>query len=343
MRLLKKILLSLLSLLLLLLVWQHELVGYGLMQARGQFNILWNARPVADCLQNPEFPDTLKYKLWLIAQIKQFTVDSLGLDPSDSYTKYYDQQGKPLLWIITACEPYELKAKEWEFPIIGSFSYKGFFDREKLLKAEKDLQAEEYDTEIDEVSAYSTLGWLSDPVLSSMLRRSEGSLASLIIHELTHGTLFVPGKLSYNENLADFVGDYGASGFLAYRFGKNSRQYLEYEQGKSDYRKYAEHILRGRRKLDSLYHTFKGQYTRKQKDSLKQQFIQEIVSSTDTLSFRSERWKQKGKSRRMPNNATFIGYLTYRSKQNLFEKEFKEKFGSDFVAHMRYLKQQYTR
>ena len=43
-----------------------------------------------------------------------------------------------------------------------------------------------YDTKIDEVNAWSTLGWFKDPILSSMLNRSAGSLAELIIHELSH-------------------------------------------------------------------------------------------------------------------------------------------------------------
>jgi predicted aminopeptidase len=43
-----------------------ELVGYGLRQAKGQFTIIWNARPVEEVMNDPSFPDSLKSKLRLI-------------------------------------------------------------------------------------------------------------------------------------------------------------------------------------------------------------------------------------------------------------------------------------
>ena len=36
-----------------------------------------------------------------------------------------------------------------------------------------------------------------------------------------------------------------------------------------------------------------------------------------------------------------IGYQTYKSKQNMFRKEFEEKFGGDFKKYMDYLKGKY--
>jgi hypothetical protein len=43
----------------------------------------------------------------------------------------------------------------------------------------------------------------------------------------------------------------------------------------------------------------------------------------------------------LPNNAYFIGYLTYQSKQNQFKEEFKTKFNYNFNSYLSYLKQQY--
>ncbi|TAG67687.1 MAG: aminopeptidase, partial [Runella slithyformis] len=137
-----------------LAVVYRELLDYGLAQARGQLRILTNTRPIADVLQDATFPDSLKKQLRLIADIKRFAVDSLGLDDSGSYTQLYDQQGKPILWVITASEKYRLVAKEWAFPVIGKFAYKGFFDTTRAQTEQKMLIAVGFDTQIGEVSAW---------------------------------------------------------------------------------------------------------------------------------------------------------------------------------------------
>lgn len=343
----RKIALVVVGVLTALIVWQWELVSYGWMQARGQLRILWNTKPVADVLADPAYPDSLKRKLKLIGEIKRFTVDSLGLDQSGSYESFYDQQGKPILWVITAAQPYQLIARQWHFPIIGTFSYKGFFEKDRADSTVAGLKKEGLDTRVGEVSAWSTLGFLDDPVLSSFLDRPEGQLAELIIHELTHGTLFVKNSLEYNENLADFVGEYGALRFLAQKYGKASVPYQDYLATKAFYERYDAHILRGTRTLDSLYRTFKPRMPGVVKDSLKWQTIAQIVHSSDTLT--DERGKtgvRSVKKRRLnklnlPNNAYFMGYLTYRNQQNRFRQEFENQFHGDFRQYLAHLKQTY--
>ncbi|WP_026260557.1 aminopeptidase [Spirosoma luteum] len=344
---LKKIGLVLVVMLVALALWQRELVSYGWMQARGQLRILWNTQPVNEVLADPAYPDSLKKKIELIREIKRFSVDSLGLEPSGSYESFYNQHGKPILWVITASEPYELIARKWHFPIIGTFSYKGFFEKDKADTLVAELKREGLDTRIGEVSAWSTLGFLHDPILSSFLDRSEGSLAELIIHELTHGTLFIKDNLEYNENLADFVGEYGALRFLAWKYGTNTAQYTNYLATKAFYERYDEHILHGTRLLDSLYHSFKPKTPLVVKDSLKWKTIRQIVDSSDTLTdqrittaVRSVK-KRRISKLNLPNNAYFIGYLTYRKQQNRFRQEFKNRFGSNFKRYLTYLKETY--
>ncbi|MES2734115.1 MAG: aminopeptidase [Bacteroidota bacterium] len=341
-KVIKRSFLFILFIIIVLSVWQYELVFYGISQAKGQLRVLLNTRPLAEVMKDPAFPDSLKQKIQLIQEIRRFAVDSLGINDSQNYTTLYDQHGKPILWVVTASEPYQLKAKEWRFPLLGSFSYKGFFDYEKCVQQESSLKAQGYDTDISEVSAWSTLGWFRDPILSSMLHKAEGSLASLIIHELTHGTLFVKDNLEYNENLADFVGDYGALRFLTFKYGTDSPQYLRYLNRKIYNDKYYNHVLRGAQQLDSLYNTFGVADSKARKDQLKIGLIRQIVQTMDTLTpLLPSRNISMSSDSLLPNNAFFVSYQTYRKKQNMFETEFEDKFGRDFKKYLTYLKKTY--
>ena len=343
----RKIALIVVGVLTALIVWQWELVSYGYRQARGQLRILWNTKSVTDVLNDPAYPDSLKRQLKLIGEIKRFTADSLGLDRSGSYESFYDQQGKPILWVVTGAQPYQLVARQWHFPILGTFSYKGFFEKDRADSTVSELKKEGLDTRIGEVSAWSTLGFLDDPILSSFLNRSAGQLAELIIHELTHGTLFVKDNLEYNENLADFVGEYGALRFLAQKYGKASVEYRDYLATKIFYERYDGHILRGTRMLDSLYRAFKPDIPVVVKDSLKWRTIAQIVRSSDTITDeRSVKQVRSVKKHRLnklnlPNNAYFTSYLTYRNQQNRFRQEFENRFNGNFKHYLTYLRQTY--
>ncbi len=341
----RRISLGLLLVVLALGVWQRDLVSYGYMQARGQLHIMLNTRPVTEVLADPSYPDSLKGKIRLIQEIKRFAQDSLGLNPSDNFTTYHDQQGKPLMWVLVGSARYALKSVDYAIPLLGTFSYKGFFDRERLVSADSLLQQEGYDTRINEVAAYSTLGFFKDPILSSMLKRTEGSLAELIIHELTHGTLFIKDQLEYNENLADFVGEYGAERFMAQKHGRDSAPYRNYLATKAYYERFDDHILSGTKQLDSVYSAFKPSTPVAVKEAVKWKTIETIMTTTDTLT--DERVNHSGRRRvwmktDLPNNAYFVGFLTYRKQQNRFKKEFVTQFNGDFARYLIHLKNTYS-
>lgn len=320
---------------------------YAYRQAKGQLKIIFNTRPVTEVLADKTFPDSLKNRIRLIEEIKRFAVDSLGLNPSANYTTFYDQHQKPILWVITACKPFELKARKWNFPIVGTFSYKGHFEKGIADAELNELKKQGFDTQLNEVSAWSTLGYLKDPILSSMLEKSEGRLAALIIHELTHGTLFVKNNLEFNENLADFVGDYGAIRFLESKYGKTSKELERYHFSKKYNDAYSQHLLRGAKKLDSLYKNFGKNMTNQEKIRQKTEMISTIINKSDTLlsgDFQKRlisRKKWALNDNNLPNNAYFIGYLTYQSKQNQFKNEFTRDFKSNFNNYFTHLKQKY--
>jgi predicted aminopeptidase len=342
----KKVIAGLFFILLLLVIWQFELVAYGLGQARGQLSIIWNARAIEEVLEDPKVADSLKQKILLTQEIRDFAIDSLGVNDTDSYRTLYDQQGKPVLWVVTACEPFSMKDYQWTFPVIGTFSYKGFFEYDKAVQAEKALQAKGLDTRIRTVSAWSTLGIFNDPILSGLLFRSEGSLANTIIHELTHATLFVKDDLKFNENLASFVGNKGAEAFLINKYGKNSAEHRAYVDQLHDRRLFAEHMLLGSRQLDSLYAGFGQELTYDQKLAKKRAKIREILQAADQLDFRTFRYRQlpqKLLNKELPNNTFFRSYVRYQSELQELEQEFNNKFHGQLDQYLAYLKAKYEK
>jgi predicted aminopeptidase len=318
-------------------------ISYGIRQGIGQVKVLTNAEPIAKFLNDVNYPDSLKAKIRLIQEIKQFTVDSLGLEPSGSYKKMYDQRGEPLIWMMLASKPYELKPYEWKFPIVGTFTYKGHFKKELAIKELTNLKKEGYDTRMGKVAAWSTLGYLDDPILSEMLNRDVGQLSALIIHELTHGTLYIKNDVAFNENLADFVGDYGAVRFLTMKYGSGSKELANYFLELKYNESYAKLMLRGSEKLQELYAA--PDFTRHPvtvKDSLKNALILDIMLSSDTLSKAASPGRGYWLTN-LPNNAYFVAFINYQSKQNEFKKEFEEDFGSNFNAYLAYLKKRYAK
>lgn len=95
----------------------------------------------------------------------------------------------------------------------GIVPYKGYFDLEKAKEEENKLIEKGLDTRLRITAGYSTLGWFSDPVLSPQLRMTEDELVSLVIHELTHATVYFPGDSNFNESYASFVEEIGTEKF----------------------------------------------------------------------------------------------------------------------------------
>ena len=318
-----------------------RLVTYGIAQLQGQLHIVWNAKPIEEVMKDSTVPDSLKEKLVLVGEIKKFAVDSLGLKLSKNYTTVYNQKGKPVLWVLTAAEKYELKSFHWKFPLLGTVEYKGFFDYEKGKKEEKKLADEGYDTDYSTTSAWSTLGWFRDPILSNILYRTEGQVADLIIHEMTHATLYVKSSVDFNENLASAIGEVGAEQFLKYKYGDSSEASIKYRNSRDDYNYFASHLLRGVDKLDSLYKTFSSSASEQSKAEKKRETIKEIVSTLDTISFHNKARYLKLFSEALPNNAYFLAFRRYDSQKEEMKKELKEKFGRNISAYLNYLKEKY--
>jgi predicted aminopeptidase len=70
------------------------------------------------------------------------------------------------------------------------------------------------------VPAYSTLGWLDDPLLSTFVRYREVELARLLFHELAHQVVYVKDDTSFNESFAVAVEEAGLARWLDAQAGR---------------------------------------------------------------------------------------------------------------------------
>ena len=330
----------LIVLIILFLVSQGHMISYLLMQGRGQINVLWNAVSIEEFLESNIANDSLRKKAQLVCEIKQFAKQELDLNSDGLYTTIFDQQGEDILWNLTACEPFKLKSKEWNFPLIGKVSYKGFFDLDKAKYEEKILKNEGWDTRIRPVNAWSTLGWFSDPILSKNLKRNEGALAELFIHEITHANVFLKDSVTFNENLASFIGEKGAELFLKQKFGEKSIQVEQYQQSNHDAQLFINQCLKGVSELNQIYNQFSPQMTIEKRSELKVEYIRKWVMQVEELPFFDKKNYHNRFDKELPNNAFFMAFDRYDSKKELFSKELIDRFDNDLKAFIKYYKEQ---
>ncbi len=329
MSLIKKILLTILSLFIIFVLINFKLILYGIDQGLSQLEIVRNARPIEEVLNDPGFPDSLKVNLRLVDEIKKFAFDSLDINFSENYSAVYDQKGKELMFVVTACQPFELESREWGFPLIGTFSYKGFFDEQKAYALQEELIKEGLDTNVRTAGGWSTLGWFQDPILSNMLNDDEAGFAELIIHELTHGTLFVKDSVRFNENLATFIGIKGTEKYLAAKYGEQDARLIKYQREWMDRRMHSEHILKGAIYLDSVYQSMGNGLLLKSKLQRKEKAIQKIISTIDTLDIYNKKRYIEYYKKAKPNNTFFMAYLRYKGELNLLEKDLLNNYYGD--------------
>ncbi|MBO3700330.1 aminopeptidase [Roseivirga sp. E12] len=339
-KILKRVGLVLLVLIATAVIWQFELVNYGLMQLRGQLRVINEAVSLEEYLQDTTITADQRAKVQVILEAKAFAFERLGINYSENYSTIFDQEGKPSMFVITACEPFAFRPRLWSFPVVGKFPYKGFFNREKAVEEARRIREEEgMEVGLRTAGGWSTLGWFKDPVLSNMLNRSEGDLASLIIHELTHGTLFVKDSVTFNENLATFIGDRGAVLFLEEKYGQDSKEVNDFIAKNADEETFKKYMLGAAQRLDSLYRSITD-LELGEKQELKTALIDEIKLNFDTVDFKSQRYVGYFDNF-TPNNTFFMSLLRYNSQQDVLALTLEQKFDGNLLAYLEHLKTQY--
>lgn len=201
----------------LLLLVVTPLGRYLLRAGYEESRILLARRPIAELVADSSLDALTRGKLQLVLEARVFARDSLGLPPQEAFTQFTQLRSDTLVLLLSGARPDWLEAVLWRFPLVGRLPYKGFFSLADALEAERALRAEGYDSYLRPASAFSTLGWFNDPLLSTTLAQDSLSLVNTVIHELTHNRYFAPGEATFNESFANFVGARGAETFFLAR------------------------------------------------------------------------------------------------------------------------------
>ena len=179
--------------------------------------ILWRRRPISEMIADTTVDELTRRKLRLVLDARTYADSVLGLDVAQSFATFSQLERDTLVLVLSAAYRDRLRYHRWWFPLVGSVPYKGWFDFAEARRQERDFQRRGFDTYLRPASAFSTLGWLNDPLVSTTLRADTLSLANTVIHELLHNSFYARGQAEFNESFANFVGARGSAAFFASR------------------------------------------------------------------------------------------------------------------------------
>lgn len=314
--------------------FNYETSIYIFYQACGQLSMLKNTTTFEEFKKSNQLSEKENYNLELINVLKKYSEDSLGFKPTKNFSKIFDQGDSPTLWAVTASKKYKIEPYYWTFPIVGKVSYKGFFEKKKAEAEKNKLICMGYDVDLRSVTAWSTLGWFNDPVLSSMLDRSKGSLCNLIFHELFHATYYAESSVDYNENLASFIAHKATLQFLK----KDTSELNSYENNYKDNLVIEKHMGAKLRSLNLFYDSISN-YNDAKKFILKTKKLFGINSSLNTLPIKNQkRLNSLRKNILDYKNAWFVDFEQYNGLQDSLEGVFNKIYNSEIRKMVQSLK-----
>ena len=198
----------------LLLVSGCASLEYYAQAVGGHLEVMRLAVPIEERLREADTPEPLRAKLAKVLAIREFASRQLGLPDNDSYRRYADIGRSFVVWNVFAAPEFSVKPLESCFLFAGCVSYRGFYSEEAAERHAAALAGQGYDVYVGGVAAYSTLGWFSDPVLSTFIQYPEPEVARIVFHELAHQVVYVKGDTMFNESFATAVEDEGVRRWL---------------------------------------------------------------------------------------------------------------------------------
>jgi predicted aminopeptidase len=226
-------------------------LNYYSQAAQGQLSLLSDSRPIDDWLSDPGTAPKLRMRLATARQIRLYAVQQLGLPDNQSYKNYTALNRPYVVWNVVATPELSLKPLQWCFPVAGCVNYRGYYGKEEAQDYARELRGAGNDVQVGGVTAYSTLGWFNDPLISTFIHYPDAELARLIFHELAHQVVYVAGDSQFNESFASAVEEAGVERWLE-RFGNPAMRenYANYAARKQQF---LQLLLGCRRALEKNY------------------------------------------------------------------------------------------
>lgn len=190
-----------------------NLFFYLVKQGLQQGNMILRSQSIGDILTQPNLNPETERNLRLSQEVLSYAESHVGMKIGKSYRRYVDLHRPWVTQIVMAAEKQKLQPHLFQYPVVGSLPYQGFFDEDDARALEKQLQGQGLDTYRRPVTAFSSLGWLPDPLLSTMLG-NEAQLIETLFHELTHLNFYFKGDADFNEAFASWLGYRVALEFL---------------------------------------------------------------------------------------------------------------------------------
>ena len=218
--------------------------------AGGQWRLWAERESIESLLEGPSLSASDREILALLPALRRYATE-LGLEADKQYHHLVAPGRDRVLTTVVATEPGHLDAHSFRFPPFGAFPYKGFFDPTLADEEAEELRANGFDVCISAIPAYSTLGWLADPVTGPMLRYGPGVFAEMTLHEWVHATVYVRDDGHFNEGVATFIGQEASVAFFAHSEGPEAGE-RERERVNDD-RAISRVMADARRRIVDLY------------------------------------------------------------------------------------------
>jgi predicted aminopeptidase len=277
--------------------------------------ILQARQPIDRLARRADINPELRGSLNLVLETRNYAAE-LGLKAKQTYTTYADVGRDTLLLVLQAAPKDCICPHTWKYPIVGRIPYKGFFDPVAARREADRFALKGYDTYLRPSSAFSTLGWFNDPLLSTALTRDSVELAATVFHEIAHNTLYVKSATPFNESFAQMVGYRSAQAFFEQRGDRARAQHAadrwHDEIVLGDY--YAKLVER----LDSLYNQQPDSVGLEQGRRSAAAWARSQLEGPIGQRFRT--YKIGRLTDRPINNAQLIGARIYRTRLDLFDR-----------------------
>lgn len=310
--------------------------GYYVQAASGQLKLMRARQEVTEVLADPDTDPGTADRLRAAREMLRFAESELSLRANDSYSTFVRTGKSAVVWNVIVAPEFSLEARKWCFPVAGCVPYRGYFEESRASAFAQRMAAKGLDVSIQAVTAYSTLGWFSDPLLDTMLQSDNARLAGTLFHELAHQRLYLKGDTAFSEAYASFVEQAGVEAWLSQQDSTAPLQ--EWRQNRQASQRFRQLQAQTRNQLEALY---RSDLSDPEKRAGKQRIFDDMAKAYEAIV--QDEWGGRryfgGWMAQHSNNAALALFRDYQQGLCAFESLF-ESAGGNFGAFHELVSQQ---